>query len=175
MALKYVHEVCFSEEAIQEIVQNLAKLYQVQQSNSGVEKKNIEDRMKSLETSTNNWIEALGKGIKGLEIKIIDAQSRLEALQYELHKINSLDQTTCISDELIRSIITNKKHLLYSADEADKKQVLQEYVDHVVIQSCNDIDLFNAEITYRVLSGGGEGSRTPVLIIELDSNQGSTY
>jgi hypothetical protein len=73
----------------------------------------------------------------------IDAQNRHEALQHELHKINSLDQTINLSNEFI-NIVTNKKHLLYSADDADKKQVLQEYVDHVVIHPCTNIDLFHA-------------------------------
>jgi hypothetical protein len=31
-----------------------------------------------------------------LEIKILDAQICVDALQYELHKINSLDQTKCV-------------------------------------------------------------------------------
>jgi len=38
MALDHVQEVCFSVEAIQEIVQNVAWLYKEQQNNSGSEK-----------------------------------------------------------------------------------------------------------------------------------------
>jgi len=77
--------------------------------------------------------------------------------------MNALDQTINISDDFIRDIVKRKKHLLKSADDADKKQVLQEYVDHLVIHPCTNINLFHAEITYRVFSGGDEGSRTLVL------------
>jgi site-specific DNA recombinase len=136
MALDHVQEVCFSAEAIQEIVQNVSRLYKEQQNNSGSEKKSLEKRIESIENNINNWIEALGKGINGLENKITEAQSRLEALQFELHKMKAMDQSINISDDFIRDILKRKKHLLYSADDADKKQVLQEYVDHLVIHPC---------------------------------------
>jgi site-specific DNA recombinase len=159
IALEHVHDVCFSEEAIQEIVQKVAILYREQQNNCGSEKQSIEKKMINLENSINNWIEALGKGIKGLENKIIDAQNRHEALQIELHKINTTEhQTLDISEDFIRNIVTSKKHLLYSAEDADKKEVLQEYVDRVVIMSSKDINNYHTEITYRVFNGGGEGS-----------------
>jgi site-specific DNA recombinase len=92
-----------------------------------------------------------------LEDKIIDAQNRHEALQMELHKIKSLEsQTLDLSEEIIRKIVTNKKHLIHSADDADKKEVLQEFVDQVVVQPSNHLDDFQAEITYRVFRYGGE-------------------
>jgi site-specific DNA recombinase len=158
MALENVHDVCFTEEVIQDVIQKVDVLFQQQQNSSGFEKKAIEKKMLSLETSINNWIEALGKGIKGLENKIIDAQDRYEVLQTELHKINSLNQPIHINEDIIRNIITNKKHLLHSADDADKKEVLQEFVDRVVIQHSSHLDNFRAEITYRVFKYGDEGS-----------------
>lgn len=151
-----VHDICFTEEAIQEVVQKVAVLFQEQQSSSRFEKKAIEKKMQSLENSIDNWIEALGKGIKGLKNKILEAQNRYEALQIELQKIESLKQADNISEELIRNIMTNKKHLLQSADESDRKEVLQEYVEQVVIQPSNDISHYDTEITYRVFNGGGE-------------------
>jgi site-specific DNA recombinase len=80
-----------------------------------------------------------------------------------LHKIKSSEnQSLEISEDFIRSIVNNKKHLLQSANDADKKEVLQEYVEQVVIQPSKDISHYDTEITYRVFNGGGEGSRTPV-------------
>jgi site-specific DNA recombinase len=144
IALENVYDVCFTDEAIREVVQKVAVLYRQQQSNSGSEKMVIEKKMHSLENSINNWIEALGKGIKGLEEKIIDAQNRHEALQIEFHKIRTSEhQPLDISEEFIRSIVTNKKHLLLSAEDADKKEVLQEYVDRVVIQPSTDINHYD--------------------------------
>lgn len=162
MALEHVHDVCFTEEAIQEVVRKVKVLFHEQQNNSRSEKKAIEKEMQSLEISVNNWIDALGKGIKGLEDKIVDAQNRYEILQIELHKMDSLNQTIDISEDLIRSVITNKKHLIQSTDEADQKEVLQEYVDQVMIQPSDHLNDFRADITYRVFKYGGEGSRTPV-------------
>ena len=83
------------------------------------------------------------------ESKILDAQSRYESLE-------SLNRTINISEELIRNIITNKKHLLGSADEADQKEVLQEFVDQIVIQPSDHLDNFRTEMTYRVFRYGGE-------------------
>ncbi|WP_240418978.1 hypothetical protein [Paenibacillus periandrae] len=51
-----------------------------------------------------------------------------------------------IDDSIILSIINDKKHLHLSGEEEDKKQVLQEYVDRVVIQQSTDINHFDAEI-----------------------------
>lgn len=71
-------------------------------------------------------------------------------------KEKSLKQADNISEELILNIMTNKKHLLQSADESDRKEVLQEYVEQVVLQPSNDISHYETEITYRVFHGGGE-------------------
>jgi site-specific DNA recombinase len=61
--------------------------------------------MESIENSINNWIDALGNGIKGLENKITDAQGRHEALQIELIKLNALDQKINISDDFSLEIL----------------------------------------------------------------------
>lgn len=159
MALEHVHDICFTEEAIQEKV---AVLFKEQQGSSGFEKKSIKKKMQNLEISIDNWIEALGKGIKGLEDKILEAQNRYEAFQIELQKFEALNQANHISEDLIRSIITNKKHLLQSADEADQKEVLQQFVDQVVIQPSDHLDDFGAEITYRVFKYGDESPLTPL-------------
>lgn len=56
-----------------------------------------------------------------------------------------------ISEGIIRNIVTNNKHLLHSVNDADRKEVLQEYVEQVVIQPSNDINHYDVEITYKVL------------------------
>jgi hypothetical protein len=67
-------------------------------------------------------------------------------LQVEFHKIKSSDhQSLDISEEFMRNIVTSKKHLLHSTEDADKKEVLQEYVQQVVIQTSNDLSQFDAE------------------------------
>jgi site-specific DNA recombinase len=152
-----VQESCLSEEAVQECLQYAANQYKEHLNKSGAMKSNLENRIKSLETSIGNWIEALGKGIKGLKDKIIDAQDRVESLQCELHKINSLDQTNCLTAEHTQMFNEKKKRLLNSANEADKKQALQYYVVQLIIKPGADINLFHADLTCRVLSGGGEG------------------
>jgi site-specific DNA recombinase len=73
-----------------------------------------------------------------------------------------MKQTNVLDESLILKILESKKNSLLSGDKDEKKQVLQEYVDLVVIQPSKDINRFDVEITYRVFSNGGEGSRTPV-------------
>jgi hypothetical protein len=63
-----VHDICFTEVAIQEVVQKVITLYREQQSYSGSEKKGIEKKMMSLETNITNWIKGTwerNKGVRG--------------------------------------------------------------------------------------------------------------
>lgn len=158
LVLSKVHDVCFTEEAIQEVVQKVVKLYQAQQQHSNADILMLQKKISSLESSVNNWIEALGKGIRGLEDKILDAQHRIDSLQVEIHQLimNKGDRPD-ISEAFVRNIVNSKKHLLQSASSADQKQVLQEYVEQVVIQPSHDINHYDTVITYRVFNGGGEG------------------
>lgn len=55
----------------------------------------------------------------------------------------------------------NEKTLTILPHDHEKKQVLQEFVNTVVVES-RAIHEFDADLSYRVFNGGGEGSRTPV-------------
>jgi len=48
------------------------------------------------------------------------------------------------------------KKLPPSATEDEKKEVLEEYMDRIVIQPSKEINHFETVITYRVLNDGGE-------------------
>lgn len=80
----------------------------------------------------------------------------------KLQRAELMQQVSLLDEALIRQVIETKKNLLFSDDEAGKKQVTQEFVDRVVIQPSRDIDQYDAEITYRVFSNGAKGSRPPV-------------
>ncbi|MGG1879106.1 recombinase family protein [Paenibacillus cisolokensis] len=153
---------CFSREGMTETVKRVQAMYAEQRQTSQNDVEPIKKELRELEGLIENWINALGKGIKGLEEKIVEAQHRQEALEFELSKIQAMQSVSALDESLIIKILEEKKTTLLSADEDDKKAVLQEYVDRVVIQPSKDINRFEAEITYRVFNNGGEGSRTPV-------------
>ncbi|MCY9529140.1 recombinase family protein [Paenibacillus alvei] len=155
-------ENCFSSEGTKEILYRVKKLYKQQRHSTQDDVYPIKSELKELSQKINNWIDALGKGIKGLEDKIVEAQHRQEALEEELLRIELIQNTVELPDEAIMRIIEDKKHLLNTADEQQQKEVLQEYVERITIQPSKDINSYNVDITYRVFSGGGEGIRTPV-------------
>ena len=155
-------ENCFSSEGTKEILYRVKELYKQQRHSTQDDVNPIKSELKELSQKINNWIDALGKGIKGLEDKIVEAQHRQEALEEELLRIELIQNTEELPDEAIMRIIEDKKHLLNTADEQQQKEVLQEYVERITIQPSKDINSYNVDITYRVFSGGGEGIRTPV-------------
>ncbi|CQR51421.1 recombinase family protein [Paenibacillus riograndensis] len=162
MVIQRLIEVCFSGEGIQEIIDKVQELYQKEKQQSVNDIEPIKRELAELEGKLKNWIEALGAGIKTVIENIKQAEQRKEALEYELDRAEVMQRVAVLDDTQIRSIIEMKKNLLLSGNEDEKKQVLQEYVDRVVIQPSSDINRFEAEITYRVFTNGAEGSRTPV-------------
>jgi site-specific DNA recombinase len=156
IAIEQLLNECFSDSAMGPIIDRVEELYQKQRKNSQDDIQPIKKELDELELTINNWMNALGKGIKGLEEKIVEAQNRQEALQYELERAEMMQKQAFVDRGLIMSILNEKKHSLLSANEDERKQVLQEYVDRIVIQPSRDINQFDTEITYRVFSGGGD-------------------
>lgn len=161
IAIQQLLDECFSEEGFIDIIYRVQELYQQEKKQTANDIEPIKKELVELEGKLRNWIEALGAGIKSVIENIKDAEQRKEVLEYELQRAELIQQTQVLDQSLIETILENKKNSLLSGDEDEKKQVLQEYVDRVVIQPSKDINSFDAEITYRVFNNGGEGSRTP--------------
>lgn len=162
LAIRELLDHCFSSDGIQEIVARVQELYRQEKQNAVNDIEPIKRELADLEGKIKNWIDALGSGIKSVIESIKDAEQRKEVLEYELQRAEMIQKVHELDESLIVQVLNEKKNSLLSADEDEKKQVLQEYVDRVVIQPSKDINRFDAEITYRVFSNGGEGSRTPV-------------
>lgn len=162
LVLSRLLDSCFSESGILEIVARVQELYQQEKQQSLSDIEPIKREISSLSAKISNWIEALGNGIKSVVDNIKQAEQRKEVLEYELQRAELMQQVSLLDEAFIRQVIETKKNLLFSDDEAGKKQVLQEFVDRVVIQPSRDIDQYDVEITYRVFTNGAEGSRTPV-------------
>lgn len=171
LTIKYLLEQCFSPDNMYDIALRVQDLYQQHRKNSLEDVEPIQQELRELETTIENLMLALGKGIRGLEERIVELQNRQDLLRHELNRIEIIRRTHEISLEKILSLLEEKKHLLFSSDEEEKKQVLQEYVDRIVIKPSKDINSFDTEITYRVFNGGGEGTCTPV----SKSNHKSVY
>lgn len=140
----------------------MQELYKQEKQSTANDIEPIKRELADLEGKLRNWIDALGSGIKSVIESIKDTEQRKEVLIYELQRAEMIQKVNTLDDSLIVQVLNEKKNSLLSADEDEKKQVLQEYVDRVVIQPSKDINQFDAEITYRVFTNGGEGSRTPV-------------
>jgi len=156
IAVEQLTDHCFSNENAMQIVVRVKELYQEHRKSTKNDIEPIQNEIKELDTSIENWITALGKGIKGLEERIVESQNRKELLAEELRRVEIVQNKTDIDDQAILKLLEQKKNLLLSGDENEKKQVLQEYVDRIVIQPSKDINYFGVEVTYRVFNGGGE-------------------
>lgn len=156
LVIRELIQNCFLDDGRDEIVKRVQELYAKQRKSSQNDIDPIQRELRELETTIENWINALGKGIKGLEEKIVEAQHRQEALQFELSKIQAMQSVSTLDESLIVRIMDEKKNALLSADEDEKKAVLQEYVHQVIIKPSSDINDYEAEITYRVFNYGGE-------------------
>ncbi|WP_175472030.1 recombinase family protein [Paenibacillus naphthalenovorans] len=162
ITIEQLAERCFSDAGVAQITVRVQELYKQEQQQYVSDIEPIRDELSELEGKIKNWVEALGNGVKSVIDNIKQAEQRKEVLEYELQRAEMIQKTNALDESLIFRVINDKKHLLLSGEEEDKKQVLQEYVDRVVIQPSTDINHYDAEITYRVFSNGDEGSRTPV-------------
>jgi len=145
---------CFSEEGITGIVANVKRLYQDHRKTTKEDVEPIQTEIRNLDTQIENWIQSLGRGIKGLDERIIEAQNQKELLEEELNRISLVQKNAEIDEKLITNILFTKQQELLSEDEEVKKAVLFEYVDHVIIKDGGDTNNFKAEVTYRVLGNG---------------------
>lgn len=66
--------------------------------------------------------------------------------------------TLNINDALIIGALTSKRTALFSFDEEEQKQFIQEFIDKIVIHPSNSIDDFSAGTCK--FFGGENGSRT---------------
>ncbi len=152
----------FTEDAMKNIVVKVKELYQKERDNQGHDLQPIRSELNEINRKLENWVDALGEGdvVKDLiSQRIREATNRKKVLESELERLSVMASTFDINDELILGALTSKKNALFSFDEEEQKQVIQEFVDKIVIHPSNSIDDFSAEVTYKFF-GGENGSTT---------------
>lgn len=162
IVIKELINNCFSEDGTKQIVERIQRLYMEERMQAHNNVEPIKKELAEIEAKLKNWVIALGAGVMSVVDEIKHAEQRKEALEFELNKAMAIENTNVLDESLILNVLNSKKNSLLYAEEDEKKQVLQEYVDQVIIQNSRDINNYEVEITYRVFNGGGEGSRTPV-------------
>ena len=165
IVIEHLVEICFTAEAMQEIARKVQELYREQKASSQQDVQPIKRELSEIEKKLNNWIEAIGEGLLDKNVlaeKIKEANQRKVILESELHHIEVMNSINDIDAQLIIGLLEQKKHSLFSDSDEEKKQVLQEFVQEVIILPSRDINNFYVELTCRVFNGGGGGIRTPV-------------
>ncbi|MDA8220996.1 recombinase family protein [Desulfosporosinus sp.] len=76
-------------------------------------------------------------------------------LESRLDQAKSIKATDDINEETVIKILEIKKHLLFSDQVENKKQVLYEYIDSVYVSHSKD-DGINVKLNVRVFNGGGD-------------------
>ncbi|GAB4272187.1 MAG: recombinase family protein [Thermincola ferriacetica] len=156
-------DTCFTSEAMAEIAKRVKELYAERHSKINDEIQTIKKEIETLENKINNWVDAIGEGILDKSTvagKIREATEKKEFLLAQLAKAEVIEATREIKESDIIKFMENKKHLLFSENEEEKKQVIQEYVESVTV--LHSKDGLEVNLTVRFFNGGGEGSRTPV-------------
>jgi site-specific DNA recombinase len=155
---------CFTPEAMMAIAKRVKELYAKRHNSIESEIEPIKKEIQSLDTKLNNWIDALGEGLLDKSVlanKIREANEKKVFLESQLTQAEIIKSTHDIDESVIIKVMENKKHLLFSDNAEDRKQVLQEYIDSVVVLHSSDGGL-DVKLTVRVFNGGGEGICTPV-------------
>ena len=96
-----------------------------------------------------------------MQRRLYEANEKRTFLESHLYQIRVIEATQTIEKSVIIKVLEQKKNLLFSLTEEDKKQVVQEYIDKVVIND-SDKESANIEVFVSRFDGGGEGICTPV-------------
>lgn len=168
MVVLQVVEQCFSVEAMNNIVEKIKNMYKEKQKNSYDETGPIKKEIEELEIKINNWTDAVGSGAKSFIDKIVAAEKRKDALEYELKKLETVQKVATIDEKKLRMILEQKKSDLLSDDESKKKEALQDCVDSVTILHTKE--KLDVDLTVRFLNNAGEASLMIYLTKSIDRN-----
>ncbi|ODA41078.1 Recombinase [Desulfosporosinus sp. BG] len=163
MISEMLEKTCFSEEGMEEIKDNVKKLYADRKKNIDSEIAPIKNEIRKLELKIDNWLELIGEGTPDKRLfaqKVSEANERKTLLESQLTKMNVIASSQTIDEAILIKVLKAKKDQLLSSNEEDRKQVFKEYVDKVVINTVNDQTII--ELCVRCFNGGGEGICTPV-------------
>lgn len=156
-----VLEQCFSSDAMDGIIAKIKIMYREKQKNSYDEVGPIKKELAELDIKINNWADAVGNGIKTFIDKVVMAEQRKAALEYELKKLEMVQNVYDIDEAALRSKLEERKNDLSSGDEVKKKAVLQECVECVMIlhsKTTLDVDL---KVRFT------NGAASPALMVNL--------
>lgn len=159
-------EFCFNEDAMKEIAQRVQELYKEQRSTVAHDTQPIQKELAEIGVKIDNWLELLGSGLAAKDAlveKINEASRRKETLDMELRRIKMLNEQAEIDEAKIMVILAQKQLQLFSDDEEEKKAVIQEFVDTVIVLYDGDTDEFDLSLKVRVIAGGGEA--TPAITL----------
>lgn len=118
----------------------------------------IQKELSQLANRINNWLEIIGEGTTDRHLfakKISGANEKKTFLESQPAQIRAIEATQTIDESVIIKVLEQKKNLLFPSIEEDKKQVVQEYIDKVVIND-SDKESANIEVFVRCFDGGGE-------------------
>ncbi|SPF56924.1 Site-specific recombinase, DNA invertase Pin (fragment) [Candidatus Desulfosporosinus infrequens] len=153
-----LEEICFSEDGMNKIAEEVKRLYAERKKTVNSEIEPLKKEIKSLELKIDKWLDILGDGTPQKQVymqKISEADDHKKLLELELAKMNVLANVQSVDEAILMKVLNAKKDQLFSANDEDRKQVFQEYVDKVIVNSIQD-DVVNIELTVRCFNGGGE-------------------
>lgn len=157
-ATEQLIKVCFTEEAIKSIADRVSELYQERRKNVKNEIDPIKKEIQTLDSRISNWADAIGDGIldrNTLASKIKEANEKKSFLETQLVQTEMVEAINEIDETKIIKILNDQKNLLFSSNDEERKQVIQEYIDSIYVLHDENGEI-NVKENVRVANGGGE-------------------
>lgn len=87
--------------------------------------------------------------------KISEANEKKTFLESQLQQMKVIEAMQTIEEATVIKSLEENKNLLFSSNDEDKKQVLQEYIEKVIVHNSDDKNA-NIEVFVRCFNGGDD-------------------
>lgn len=156
LAIEYLNRDVFNEETIVEIIKEVQRLYQERRKEYIEDIEPIKKELAEINKQISNLGDAIAAGVMSVIDKLKAAEQRKAVLDYALLQARAAKSVELPDEHKIRELINIKKDSLASADDDVRKEVLQEYVEQMVIDKESKVDDIKVAITYRVLKSAAK-------------------
>ena len=154
-------ELCFTDHAMEKIVRKVEELYLTEYQRSNESEDVVRKELAEVNQKLTRWIDAIGEGLVEptvLKERIAETTMRKQALEYELERLDVMNQANGFPRDAALTIMHQKKNQLLTVDETDQKLICQQYVDSVVVRYDEEIQDHRVELTVRLLTGVESGT-----------------
>ena len=162
-------EMIYSDEGIERVVASVKRHYDELKKGAPDQIKGLEKALAESKRKINNWVNVLGEGTVAkviIEERLKEELEIQDELEKELIKERIIKDKFAVDENKVREILKQKKNQLLSSNEEDKKLVMQESVESVIVTQRDG--RFEVKLTIRFFKDAENGTRTRTTFQSLD-------